>query len=251
MSIVGTRNNTDYGRQMTESLIQGLQESNVIIISGLAYGIDTIAHKVALRNDLQTIGVMAHGLDRIYPPNNTSLAKDMSQQGGLLTEFRNGTKPDKHNFPLRNRIVAGICDALIVIESGLKGGSLITAELANGYNKDVFAIPGRTTDNYSEGCNFAISNNKAQLLTTAEELLQYMNWTDNKPKTKKLQRQLFIEFTDTEKIVYDLLSEKEAVHIDELFLKSKLSSSTVAAALLTLEMQNIVASMPGKLYRII
>ncbi len=251
ISVVGTRNNSDYGRQVTEELIAGLEHSGIMVISGLAYGIDTISHKAALKNNLQTVAVVAHGLDRIYPPNNTSLAKDIIKQGGLLTEFRKGIGPDKQNFPLRNRIVAGMCDALIVVESGLKGGSLITAELANGYNKDVFAIPGRTTDSRSEGCNYAIRNNKASLLTSAEELLQMMNWVEAAPKPKRQQRQLFIEFTVSEKIVYDILQTKEQVHIDELFLNSKMSSSSVASALLTLEMQNVVACMPGKMYRLL
>lgn len=251
ISVVGTRNNSDYGRQVSEELIAGLQNSNILVVSGLAYGIDTISHKAALKNNLETVAVVAHGLDRIYPPQNAGLSKDIIARGGLLTEFRKNVLPDKQNFPLRNRIVAGICDALIVVESGLKGGSLITAELANGYNKDVFAIPGRTIDSKSEGCNYSIRNNKASLLTSAEELLQMMNWSETTPKPKRQQRQLFIEFTDSEKIIYDILQQKEQVHIDELFLKSMMTSSAVASALLTLEMQNVVASMPGKLYRLL
>lgn len=251
ISVVGTRNNSDYGRQITEELIAGLQQTGILVVSGLAYGIDTLSHKAALKNNLETVAVVAHGLDRIYPPNNTSLAKDITKQGGLLTEFRKNVGPDKQNFPLRNRIVAGMCDALIVVESGLKGGSLITAELANGYNKDVFAIPGRNTDSKSEGCNLAIRNNKASLLTSATDLLQMMNWVEKPIKVKPPQRQLFIEFTPSEKVVYDILLTKPQVHIDELFLNSKMTSSAVASALLTLEMQNVVASMPGKIYRLL
>ncbi|MFZ1371235.1 MAG: DNA-processing protein DprA, partial [Ferruginibacter sp.] len=154
ISIVGTRNHSDYGKMVCEKMIDDLKAENILVVSGLAFGIDTIAHKAALKNNLQTVAVLAHGLDRIYPPQNKTLAKHITLQGGLLTEFISNTNPDKQNFPKRNRIVAGICDAVIVLESGKKGGSLITAELGNSYNKDVFAIPGRATDTKSEGCNY-------------------------------------------------------------------------------------------------
>ena len=249
MSIVGTRKNTEYGKNFTESLIEGLQEQNVLVISGLAFGIDTIAHKAALKNNLQTIGVLAHGLDRIYPSQNKQLAKEMIDQGGLLTDFMSNTLPDKQNFPKRNRIVAGMCDALVVIESGIKGGSLITAELANGYNKDVYAIPGKTSDKNSEGCNYLIKQNKASLITHADDLLQLMNWTPKEKKQKK-QRELFIELTADEKIILAILQQKDGVQIDEVYFKSGLSSSAVASALLMLEMQNVVLSLPGKVYKL-
>ena len=158
ISIIGTRNNTDYGKQVTEKLVTDLQEQNILIVSGLAFGIDAIAHKAALNNGLPTIGVLAHGLDSIYPSQHKCLAKDMLQQGGLLTEFRKETKPDKHNFPRRNRIVAGMADATIVVETAIKGGSIITAELAHNYNRDVFAIPGKITDSKSAGCNYLVKN---------------------------------------------------------------------------------------------
>jgi DNA processing protein len=249
VSIVGTRKNTDYGKIFTENLILGLQEQNVLVISGLAFGIDTIAHKAALKNNLQTVGVLAHGLDRIYPSQNKQLAKEMIEQGGLLTDFMSNTLPDKQNFPKRNRIVAGMCDALVVIESSLKGGSLITAELANGYNKDVYAIPGKTTDKNSEGCNYLIKQNKASLITHADDLLQLMNWTPKEKKQKK-QRELFIELTADEKIIVAILQQKDGVQIDEVYFKSGLSSSAVASALLMLEMQNVVLSLPGKVYKL-
>ena len=250
IAVVGTRNNSDYGKTACEKLIQELSTEDILVISGLAFGIDTIAHKAALKNNLQTIGVLAHGLDRIYPTQNNTLAKNMTAQGGLLTEFISNTNPDKQNFPKRNRIVAGICDAVIVVETGKKGGSLITAELANGYNKDVFAIPGRTTDTKSEGCNYLVKSNKAALITGAQDLLEIMNWKAvNKPNLKK-QRELFIEFTPDEKKVVQLLQEQESIQIDELYLKSGLSSSAVANALLMLEMQGIVQSLPGKLYKL-
>jgi len=177
------------------------------------------------------------------------LAKQMISNGGLLTEFKSNTIPDKQNFPGRNRIVAGISDAIIVIESGIKGGSLITAELANGYNKDVFAFPGRVDDSKSEGCNFLIKNNKAALITSANDLLENMGWKQNKKPSSKKQRELFIELSAEEKIIVDILQTHEQVQIDELYFKSKLSSSAVAQALLMLEMQGIVSSLPGKIYK--
>ena len=168
----------------------------------------------------------------------------------MLTEFRSLTKPDRQNFPSRNRIVAGISDAIIVIETGLKGGSLITAELGNGYNKDVFAFPGRINDSKSEGCNFLIKNNKAALFTCANDIIENMGWKKEKQISAKKQRELFIELTPDEKTVKNILQEQEQVNIDELFLKSKLTSSAVAAALLLLEMQGVVTSLPGKIYKL-
>lgn len=251
ISIVGTRNNSDYGKAVCEKIIEDLAEENVLIISGLAFGIDTIAHKAALKNNLPTLGVLAHGLDRIYPSQNKSLAKQMVEHGGLLTEFLAHTNPDKQNFPKRNRIVAGMCDAVIVIETGKKGGSLITAELGNNYNKDVFAIPGRIGDTKSEGCNYLIKNNKAALINGADDLLEMMNWKPIEKKAVKKQRELFIELSPDEKTIVDILNQQDAVHIDELYFKSGLSSSAVAAALLMLEMQGVVLSMPGKMYKMI
>jgi DNA processing protein len=251
IAIVGTRSNSDYGKNITEKLVTELAGQNVLVVSGLAFGIDTIAHKAALKNNLQTVGVLAHGLDRIYPTQNKTLAKQMTEQGGLLTHFMSNTLPDKQNFPKRNRIVAGICDALVVIESGLKGGSLITAELANGYNKDVFAIPGRTNDSKSEGCNYLIKNNKAALINCADDLLENMSWKNDKKATPKKQRELFIELTADEKIIADILQQRESIQIDELYFKSALSSSAVAQALLMLEMQGVIQSLPGKVYKLI
>ncbi len=251
VAIVGTRSHTDYAKQVTEKLVKELTEQNITVVSGLAFGVDAIAHKASVKNGLPTIGVLAHGLDQIYPPENAGLAKDMiKHNGGLLTEFRSKSKPDKHNFPTRNRIVAGMSDATIVIETGLKGGSMITAELANSYNKDVFAIPGKVTDVKSSGCNYLIKNNKAMLLTDAAELIQVMQWEDKakSKKEKRSQRELFIEMTADEKIVVTILREKETVHIDEINGKSGLSSSAVAGAMLNLELQGVISSKPGKMY---
>lgn len=253
VAVVGTRNHTEYGKQFTERLIEELTDQHILVISGLAFGIDAIAHKTSLKNNLSTVGVLAHGLDQVYPSQHASLAKDMvKKSGGLLTEFKSKTQPDKHNFPIRNRIVAGMSDAIIVVETGIKGGSMITAELANGYNKDVFAVPGKVTDAKSSGCNHLIKNNKAVLLTEAKELIELMNWEEsaNSKKGKKRQREIFIELNGNEKIIVDILKEKDTVHIDELNFKSSLSSSAVAAAILNLELQNVVVSLPGKIYQL-
>lgn len=249
IAIVGTRNHTEYGKQLTEKFVGDLSDSGIVIISGLAYGIDAVAHKAAIKNKLTTIGVLAHGLDQVYPSQHTALAKDMlKQNGGLLTEFRSGSRPDKHNFPARNRVVAGMSDAVVVVETGIKGGSMITAELANGYNKDVFAFPGRVTDNKSGGCNYLIRSNKAVLLTEADELLELMNWKETREVRSKKQKELFIELTAEEKIILDLLNEKDEIHIDEINLRSGLSNSAIAAAILSLELQNVIFCLPGKRY---
>jgi len=250
ISIIGTRNNTDYGKQATEKLVGDLKDMEVLIVSGLAFGIDAIAHKAALQNQLNTVAVLAHGLHTIYPQQHKTLAKEIVQQGGLLTEFRNGDKPDKHNFPKRNRIVAGMADATIVIETAIKGGSMITAELANNYNRDVFALPGKITDSKSAGCNYLIQNNKAVLFTDTQELLETLGWKQ-KNISKKQQKELFIELSEEEKTIIDILKEKEAAHIDEINMRSNMSSSSVAAAILSLELQNVISSLPGKLYRLL
>ena len=249
LAIVGTRTNTEYGKQVTEQLISELALPDLVIVSGLAFGIDVIAHKAALKNNLPTIGVVGHGLDTIYPSQHKALAKQMITSGGILTEFPSGTKPDKHNFPIRNRIVAGICDAVVLVETGIKGGSIITAEMANGYNRDVFAVPGRTIDSKSAGCNYLIKNNKAILLTDTQQLVETLGWADTNRQAVKKQQELFLDFTPDEKIIYDLLSEKDSVAIDEINFLSNLSSSTVAAALLNLEMQGVVKALPGKRFK--
>lgn len=251
VAIVGTRNNTDYGKAFTEKLVRDLAEQNVVIISGLAFGIDAIAHKAALKNNIPTVGVIGHGLSKIYPFQHASLAKEMiTAAGGVITEFFHDTKPDKHNFPLRNRIVAGMSDCTVVIETAVKGGSMITAKLADSYNRDVFAVPGKTTDKMSAGCNHLIKYNKAILLTDAEELLDVLGWKEKKVQAKK-QRELFIELTAEEQTILSLLQQKEAAHIDEINAGANLSSSAVAAAILNLELQGIVQSQPGKMYKLI
>jgi DNA processing protein len=250
ISVVGTRNHSDYGKWICEKIMEELKGRQIQLVSGLAFGIDTIAHKAALKNNMETIAVLAHGLDRIYPLQNKSLAKQMLDQGGLLTDFRSGTNPDKQNFPRRNRITAGICDALLVIESGKKGGSLITAELANSYNKDVFAIPGRVNDLKSEGCLYLVKSNKASLVTCGADLLEIMAWGDPVKPASKKQRELFIELSPEEKIISDLLTTGP-LQLDDLYQKTGLSISSAASALLMLEMNGVVVSLPGKLYKLI
>jgi DNA processing protein len=252
VAIIGTRNNTEYGKQVTEKMVQHLAALQVLVVSGLAFGIDAIAHRSALKNELPTVGVLAHGLNSMYPSEHTQLAKEMVKQGGgLLTEFGHTTVADKHNFPTRNRIVAGMSDAIVVIETGAKGGSMITADLANGYNKDVFAIPGKTTDAKSTGCNDLIKTNKAMLLTDTEQLAAIMGWADAPIKKSSPQKDLFVQLNTEEKIITDILAGKEATHIDEIYIKSGLSNSTVAAAILNLELQNVVNALPGKRYQLI
>lgn len=251
IAIIGTRSHTEYAKQVTEKIVKDLTSQSITIVSGLAYGVDALAHKAAIKNQLPTIGVLAHGLDQIYPAEHSSLAKDMvNHGGGLLTEFSSNSKPDKHNFPTRNRIVAGMSDATIVIETSLKGGSMITAELANGYNRDVFAVPGKITDPKSAGCNYLIRNNKAFLLSDAGEILNIMGWEETKKNHHKKQKQLFIELTENEKAVVNILKEKECVHIDEINSKSGLNSSMIAASILNLELQNVIVALPGKLYQL-
>ena len=249
LAIVGTRNYDHYGKMICEEIIQDLKDMDILVVSGLAFGIDTLAHRSSLKNNLPTIGVLAHGLDRIYPILNTPMAKEMLDNGGLLSDFPSQTIPDKQNFPKRNRIVAGMSDAVLVIESGMKGGSLITAELANDYNRDVFAIPGRVTDPRSAGCNFLIQSNKASLITNAAQLIDQMGWASKKVQPKK-QKALFIELSAEEKIIFDLLGSVAYLQIDELNLRSGLSAGTVASALLNLEMEGLIDALPGKVYKL-
>jgi len=251
IAIVGTRYKTDYGKQLAETLVRELAAYNTTVVSGLALGIDAVAHKTALKTNLPTIGVLAHGLDKIYPAEHKTLAKEILQQdGGLLTEFRSKTAPDKHHFPARNRIVAGMCDATVVVETDIKGGSMITANLAHGYNRDVFAFPGKTTDAKSAGCNHLIRSNKAGLLTSAQDLANNLGWETQPLPAKKTQRELFTTLSDEEQTIVRLLHEKDALQIDELNTRSGLSASQVAAALLNLEMQQVLSALPGKRYRL-
>jgi len=252
VAVVGSRKPSDYGKQITESFISELQQSNILIISGLAYGIDICAHKSALTNNLQTVAVLAHGLDRIYPQQHANVAKKMIDNGGLLTDFMSGTNPDAVNFPKRNRIVAGLCDALVIVESKRKGGSLITATIANSYNKDVFAFPGRANDELSEGCNGLIKQNRATLIEGAPDLLYAMQWEENTiKKTKNTQVPLFINLSYEEQLIVETFKTKNPIPIDELCYLTNMPVSKVAGLLLQLEFSNLIKSKPGKMYELI
>lgn len=250
ISIVGTRRNSEYGKTTTEKLIKDLSTYGVLIVSGLAFGIDAIAHKSALKNGMDTIGVIGHGLDIIYPPENMDLAKEMVKQGGLLTEFRSKTKPDKHNFPSRNRIVAGISDATIIIETDIKGGSMITANTAFDYNRDVFAIPGRLSDPRSRGCHLLIRENKATLLEDAKQLAELLGWKENARRKTSQQTEMFVELDENEKTLTELIGRREKISLEELNILSGFSASSLVTTLLKLELKNIIQSLPGKTYRV-
>lgn len=250
VAVIGTRKNTEYGQRLTEEFIEGLSnEPSVLVTSGLAYGIDGIAHKKCVRSGVATVGVLAHGMDILYPSTHRSLANDMLQNGGLLTEFPSGTKLERTNFPVRNRIVAGMSDVTVVIESDIKGGAVITALLASSYNREVVAFPGRVFDTRSAGCNDLIQRNIAGMITSADDLLQLMNWKKTKAAKDK-PKQLSLSLQPDEQKVVDMLEAKDSIHSDELLLGSGLNNSSLAATLLQLEMQGIIKALPGKLYRL-
>lgn len=249
LAIIGTRKNTEYGAKMMEHMMEQFQSiSDLVIVSGLALGIDGLAHKFAMKNNIPTIGVVAHGLDITYPPSHKKLAQEMLANGGLLSEYPLNSKIELANFPMRNRIVAGLCDASIIVESDSKGGAMITSKLAVGYHREVFAFPGRSIDSRSAGCNELIKKNMAQLIESGEDILRFMNWTDTQTKNKPKQALLFTQLNEQEQLLIKLIQEKEMMHADELKLKSALSDSKLASYLLQLEMQNIIKSLPGKLY---
>lgn len=249
ISIVGTRNATAYGREQTERLIADLSKAfpDLQIISGLAFGIDICAHKAALKNNLSTIGVLAHGLDRIYPGVHRGTAIDMLQQGGLLTDFPSGTNPDRPNFVKRNRIVAGLSDATIVIESAEKGGSLITADIAFSYSRDVFSFPGRTTDPQSCGCNKLIRLNKAALITGAADLIAALGWEEKQEKPRQAALP-FIEEESDHPVIAAIRQNKE-IHINDLAIRLEMTISELSVLLFELEMDGKIKALPGGRYR--
>lgn len=250
LAVVGTRRVTEYGKIECKKIIDGIAPFDPLIVSGLAYGVDTCAHKTALDNGLPTIGVLGHGLDRIYPFQNKQLAARMVNQGGLVTEFISETKPDAENFPRRNRIIAGLCDAVVVIEAGLKGGALITADIANSYNRDVFALPGRVTDPFSLGCHFLVKTNRAALIENAADLVFALGWEI--PKNGKApQLKLFEDLSADETKMVDILKEKGDTSIDTMVADSKMASGNVASVLLNLEFKGVIKLLPGKVYRLI
>ncbi len=252
VAIVGTRKSTSYGRDFTEKLISKLTAHQALIISGLAYGIDISAHKSSLKHGLETIGVMASGLDIIYPSMHQGIAMDLINKGGLLSEYRMGVKPEGHQFPARNRIIAGMSDAIIVVEAAKKGGALITAEIANSYNRDVFALPGNIENKFSAGCNNLIKSNKAHLLTSVEDLEYIMNWepqTDAKSTEDKYYD--YSKLSEEEKSIIETLQmDKDGINLDELSWKSQIPLNKLASLLLSLEFSGVVKSLPGKKYRL-
>ena len=257
VSVVGTRQITEYGKDMCRHFIHDLSQRcpDVLVISGLAYGVDIHAHRASLENGLGTVGVLAHGLDQIYPAHHRATAVKMLAQGGLLTEFMSRTFPDKRYFVQRNRIVAGISDATIVVESASKGGSLITAEIAESYHRDVYAFPGRIGDMYSEGCNELIRSNRAALLTDAESFVQYMGWEDEALRQKSLQdgiqQPLFPDLNEEEQRIVQVLQQCDSMQINVLSVKTGLSIGLLSSTLFTLEMKGIVKMLNGGMYRLL
>lgn len=253
LSIVGTRKATADGIVFCQKLIKDLKDRdhNPVIVSGLAYGIDATAHYAALENELFTIAVLGHGLDIIYPASHKKLAKEIVNQGMLITDFPSKSIRDKNNFIKRNRIIAGLSDATIVIESGEKGGSLVTADIANSYNRDVFAVPGRISDLYSKGCNNLIKTNKASMLTSVEDLEYIMGWESSSKTPKSIQRDLFVNLSEEEKMITDILKEFDELPIDLICVKCNMPTSKVSPALLNLEFMGLVKTLPGKMYKLI
>lgn len=254
LAIVGTRTNTAWGRKFTTDLLEDLQIANVMIVSGLAYGIDSIAHQQALLQKLPTVAVLAHGLDRIYPWVNRKLAQEIIEQNGcLLTECKQGEKTDAYLFPKRNRIVAGLSDATLVIESNEKGGSLITAALAWGYQRTVFAVPGKPSDQKSSGCNLLIKNQKAQLITGAHDILYWMNWPvePSRPRPKlEESNENKVPLNKEETQIIQLLSQENEMHGDQLLQKIGCTSGQLAACLLNLSLAGLIVSLPGHRYQL-
>lgn len=251
VAIVGTRNATPYGKQFTEELVMALLPMRATVVSGLAYGIDIAAHRASLHHGLDTLGVIAHGLDRIYPGAHAPVARKMTGQGGLVTEFMSGSDPDRENFPRRNRIIAGLCDAVVVVEAAGKGGALITADIANSYNRDVFALPGRVTDPQSQGCNNLIKQNRAALIQSAEDIRYLMGWDEEENKKKVIQKQMFVDLNEDEKQLFDFLTTNGSTPIDDIVYTVGWLQSRVASALLQLEFKGVIHALPGKRYEIV
>ncbi|MEZ4911557.1 MAG: DNA-processing protein DprA [Saprospiraceae bacterium] len=245
VGIVGTRQPSNYGHTQCENILETISKYNVLIVSGLAYGIDGIAHKKSIELSIPTIGILGHGLDRIYPSSHTSLSQKMIGNGGLLTEFASGTLPDKENFPMRNRLIAALCDAIIIVESKRQGGSIITAEFANDFNKDVFAVPGNVNVPLSEGCNKLIKQNKAHLLESGDDVAYIMRW-DDMDSGKTIQRQLFIELSDIETKICEALNDKKELTIDNITYIIGKTPSETSSILLEMEFKGILRNLPGK-----
>lgn len=250
ISVVGTRHATTYGKDLTLELIEGLKPHYPTIVSGMAYGIDIFAHQFALKNDLPTWGVLGHGIGQMYPSEHKKFVAKMLEKGGLISEFVPNLKADPAYFPMRNRIVAGLSDATIVIESGDKGGSLITADLAAGYNRDVFAYPGDVTKPYSKGCLKLIQNNKAMLLTSSVDLIQALNWHVDSDK-RPAQRSLFVELNPVEQKIIDALKSHSELSLDSICFLASMSVSQASTLLLGLEFKGMIRALPGRRFQII
>ena len=254
ISIVGTRNSTSYGNSFCQKLIEELAPLEPIIVSGFAYGIDIVAHQAAMDCNLQTVGVLAHGLNQIYPKDHKKYVSKMEQNGGFMTEFWSTSIPDKENFVRRNRIVAGISEATIVIESAEKGGSMITATLANDYNRDVFAVPGRTSDKYSQGCNKLIKTQRAHLLHSAADLIYILNWeiaSQAGNDKKAIQKQLFVSLDFEEQKVYDYLLQNGKQLLDSIAIACEFPIYRISSILLNMELKGVIRPLPGKLFEAI
>lgn len=250
ISIVGTRQITSYGAEFCRKFMEEIAPLNPIIVSGFAYGVDIVAHQLAMEHQLQTIGVLAHGMNQIYPKVHKKYMAKMEQNGGFLTEFWSDTNPDKENFVRRNRIVAGMSEATIVIESAEKGGSLITANMANDYNREVFAVPGRATDKYSQGCNLLIKTQKAQMITSAADLVYHLNW-DLKTESKPIQKQLFVTLSADEQKIYDYLLESGKEMLDSIAIACELPVFKLSSVLLNMELKGVIRPLPGKWFEAI
>lgn len=252
ISVIGTRNATRYGEDFCKEFIEELSRRvpDMQVISGLAYGIDICAHRAALKHNLSTVAVLAHGLDRIYPQIHRQTAVEMLHNGALLTEFPSGTNPDKHNFVKRNRIVAGMADAVVVIESAEKGGSLTTADIANSYYREVFALPGRISDKMSTGCNRLISDNKAILLQSIDGFVSHMGWEPEEKQPLPAQQALFPDLSEEEAVIFEKISKAGPIQVNTLAIELNIPVSELFMTLLELEVKNIVTSLPGGMYRL-
>lgn len=247
IGVVGTRKSTSYGKKMTDTLIDEVKPAGVQIVSGLAHGIDKLAHEAALRNGLPTLGVLGHGLDTMYPAAHRSLAAKMLENGGLVTEFVSGVVGDPGNFPRRNRIVAGLCEALVVVESSETGGSMITANLANDYNREVFAFPGNADKTSSSGCNNLIRRNRARLITSGQELLEIMNW-DGENSFRVVQSELFEQLDPLEEKIVQFIRNLGSPDIDTLGVSCEIPVSELSLHLFNLEMKGLIHAVPGRRY---
>ncbi len=252
LGFVGTRNATEYGKELCNAIIKDLSQllPQLTIVSGLAYGIDICAHKAALTINLPTIAALGHGLDRIYPATHRQTAVKMLENGGLITEYLTGTNPDRQNFLQRNRIIAGMCDAVMVVESAEKGGSLVTAELAQSYNRDVFACPGRVGDDHSAGCNRLIKNNKAALIESGADILSAMNWEIPANDKQPVQQSLFIDLSDDEQQIISILQKEDGLQLNQLAISMGVAVSKTSALLLDMEFKGLVKCLPGNLYKL-